>query len=236
LQPGSLLKSRLDADGDGQLDAGAMYQDSISITNTHPKYAVTVLFRYFNDNCEDLLEFTVVVLCNQTLLFDPFNFVIPFTNGENSRSRMIGPSGAILQPIPTALWGSGRFVITAAACGATLDKDNDPDILFPKEFESLDGECNIEKDGTLDASNSLTQVLSGEVRNVGENKGIQLKYGTLLTKNLHVLNASQISFNYLIGHLTTAIPKGFISDAVCGMALMGSPGTWVSSTSRVLRP
>jgi len=204
LQEGSLAQPLLDANLDGQLDDGAIYQNFIAITNTHPTMAVTVHFRYFNDNCEDLLDFLVVVTCNDTLLFDPMNFVVPFSGGENTRSRMIGPAGAILEPISVVQWGSGRFVITAAASATTIDKDDDPEILFPKEWEGFDEECNIEKNGSL--GGTIEQVLSGAVRNVGEEAGFS-------PKNLHVFNASQISFNYLIGHVTTAIPKGFITDA-----------------------
>jgi hypothetical protein len=212
LQAGSLLADRLDTDGNGQLDEGAIYQSFIAITNTHPTMAVTVHFRYFNDNCEDLLDFLVVVTCNDTLMFDPLNFVIPYTNGENTRSRIVGPQmGTVLKPIPVIQWGSGRFLITAAASGATLGgsptdpTQDDAEILFPYEFRSLDEECNIEADGTLAESNVLDDILAGNVQNVGERGG-------LVADNLHVFNAAQISFNFLIGHLTTAVPKGFITD------------------------
>lgn len=219
----SPLKSRLDADGNGQLDTGAIYQSFIAVTNVHPTAAVTVHFRYFNDNCEDVLDFLVVVTCNDTLLFDPFNFVIPFTGGENTRSRLIGPAGAILTPIPVTTWGSGRFVITGAASGASMssaataaDADDDADILFPFEFSGLDNECNIEATGTLDPADSLADTVMGHYNgtpNVGD-------AGGLVWNNLHVFNASQISFNYLIGHLTTAVPKGFIKDAGVGDAFL----------------
>src|SRR4030042_6173087 len=57
LAPGSLLQSRLDAGGNGQLDVGAIYQSFIAISKTHPTAAVTVHFRYFNDNCGEVLDF-----------------------------------------------------------------------------------------------------------------------------------------------------------------------------------
>jgi len=200
LQNGSTIQPVLDADKNGALDAGAIYQNFIAVTNTSPTMSVTVHFRYFNDNCEDILDFLVVVTCNDTLLFDPLNFVIPFTNGENTSSRLIGPAGAILSPIPVVQWGSGRFVITAAASGTTIDMDDDPEILFPFEWAGLDEECNIEATpATIPANPTLTETLSGTVRNVGTVAGFD-------PLNLHVFNASQISFNYLIGHLTTAIP------------------------------
>jgi hypothetical protein len=120
-----------------------------------------------------------------------------------------------LSPIPTFQWGSGRFVITAAASTTTRDQNDTPDILFPWEWRGLDeteddGEthCNIEQDGTLlnvEGFNAvaptvtLADKVSGAARNVGS-------VGGFSANNLHVLNASQASFNFLIGHLTTAIP------------------------------
>ncbi len=199
LDEGSLIQPFLDANGDGELDPGAIYQNYIAVTNTHPTQAVTIHFRYFNDNCEDVLDFLVVVTCNDTLLFDPFDFIIPFTNGENSKWRVIGPAieGKILQPILVHQWGSGRFVITASASATTIDLDSEPEILFPKEFAGLDDECNIQATGTT-LGGTLADVLAGSVRNVGLNGGIR-------PDNLHVFNASQMSFNYLIGHITTAV-------------------------------
>lgn len=210
LAEGSLLQPFLDADEDGNLDDGAIFQNFIAITNTNPTKAVTVHFRYFNDNCEDILDFLVVVTCNDTLLFDPFNFVIPFTGGENSRARLIGPAGSILTPISVVQWGSGRFVITAAASGTTIDLDDQPEILFPFEWRGLadtdDQHCNMNfsEDHTF-VHQEIPEVEDGDVPNVGVEGGFS-------ADNLHVFNASQISFNYLIGHLTTAIPKGFIKD------------------------
>ena len=144
LAAGSLLQPFLDANLDGAVDDGALYQTFISISNVHPTQAVTVHFRYFNDNCEDVLDFLVVLTCNDTLIFDPLNFVIPFTQGENSRSRLIGPASNVLTPIPVTTWGSGRFVITAAASATTINFDDVPEILFPREWESYDDDCNIE--------------------------------------------------------------------------------------------
>jgi hypothetical protein len=203
-------------DGTTILDESKVFQNFISITNTHPTMAVTVHFRYFNDNCDDLLDFLVVLTCNDTLIFDPFNFEIPGSNGENSRDRIFGPgrSGKVLEPITTQQFGSGRFVITAAASGADADNaaDDDAEILFPYEMRALTGECNIQQAVTSGsnqvqptfATATLVQTLLGsranpKVVNVGTTAGLS-------ATNLHVFNATQISFNYLIGHYTTAQP------------------------------
>lgn len=202
------LQPLLDGNGDGELDPGAIYQNFLAISNTHPTQAVTIHFRYFNDNCEDVLDFLVVLTCNDTLMFDPFNFPIPKT-GENTRTRFFEEiPGRVLRPIPVSQWGSGRFIVTAAASGTTIDEGDNPEILFPYEFRDLDDECNIEADGSLSADDDglteLEDILSGFDRNVGTSGG-------LVTSNLHVFNASQISFNYLIGNGTAAIPGGFLS-------------------------
>ncbi|GEM_PF-3157477 len=226
LHPNSLLFPLI-TDANGDFNPSSLYQNFLSISNVHPTQAVTVHFRYYNDNCDDLLDFLVVLTCNDTLIFDPFDFVIPYTSGENTMFRLIGDpaedatkpdqSAHALRPIQTHLWGSGRFVITAAASSTTRDENDTPDILFPNEWKSLDqtededvGEthCNIEADGTLlnvagpnsvGATVSLDDKVAGAVRNVGS-------VGGFSSNNLHVLNAFQASFNFLIGHLTTAIP------------------------------
>ncbi len=214
LQPGSLLQPFLDPDGDGQLNEGTIWQNFVAIANTHPYLAVTVHFRYYNDNCEDLLDFLVVLTCNDTLIFDPFNFVIPYTGGVNTRTRLIGPATEVLTPISVIQWGSGRFVITAAASATTRNWDDAPDILFPEEWKGLDEKCNIETNGDLIDTVYTVAGLDAKIagfdsdaqglRNVGTVPGFN-------RNNLHAFNASQICFNYLIGHLTTAIPGSFAS-------------------------
>lgn len=190
------LAQWLDQDGDGQLDPGAIIQNYVSITNTSPTMAVTVHFRYFNDNCEDVLDFLVVLTCNDTLLFDPFNYEIPGSDGENTRDRIFGPQrpGKVLTPIGTASYGSGRFILTAAASGATTDDEDDvAEILFPYELkDEVEGRCE--------------NVVTGDSGNVGAQAG-------LVANNLHVFNAAQISFNYLIGYQTYAVPAGGVFQA-----------------------
>ncbi len=52
----------------------------------------------------------------------------------------------------------------------------------------------------------LDDILDGTVRNVGTEQ-------SLVSNNLHVFNAFQISFNYLIGFQTLAVPKGQVFQA-----------------------
>ncbi len=222
------LAAYLDQDGDGQLDPSAIIQNFVAITNTSPTMAVTVHFRYFNDNCDDVLDFLVVLTCNDTLLFDPFNYEIPGTGGENTRDRIFGPAraGKVLEPIPTSIYGSGRFILTAAASGATTDPDADPEILFPFELangigsEDVPQECNILGVGTLTIDATLAQTLTGAVRNVGAAAG-------LVTNNLHVYNAAQISFNFLIGYQTYAVPWGDVFQSG-GTNAWARPAVYVS--------
>lgn len=186
------LAAFIDQNGDNQLDDRAIFQNFVAITNTHPTQAVTIHFRYYNDNCDDVLDFLVVLTCNDTLIFDPFNFVIPGTGGENTRDRIFGPAraGFVLEPIPTSLYGSGRFVITAAASGTSTDADDDAEIRFPRELLSLADatDCDNLVEGFFGTTSGLT------------------------AGNLHVFNASQVVYNYLIGHQTVAVPTGLISD------------------------
>jgi len=220
------LQSWLDVDQDGQLDSSAIIQNFVAISNTHPTMAVTVHFRYFNDNCDDVLDFLVILTCNDTLLFDPFDFVIPGSNGENTRDRIFGPArpGKVLSPIPTSIYGSGRFILTAAASGASWDNDDqDAEILFPYELgRALDGECNISYDDGWNPADwdfsDIDATLSGYDPNVGTSPGLE-------EDNLHVFNATQISFNFLIGHQTYAVPYNQVFQAG-GINAWARPAIW----------
>ena len=54
--------------GGSTLAPGAISQTFLAITNTHPTQAITVHFRYFNDECVDLLDFLVLLTCNDPAL------------------------------------------------------------------------------------------------------------------------------------------------------------------------
>ncbi len=102
---------------------GEIQTNFISITNTHPAKAVTIHFRYFNDACESVLDFLLILSCNDTLLFNPFDFEIPAAslagNPINTKSRIFGPdvSGAFTA-IKADKFASGRFLISATAVAA----------------------------------------------------------------------------------------------------------------------
>jgi hypothetical protein len=176
----------------GAFDPELINRNFLSITNTHPTQAVTVHFRYFNDECLDLLDFLVVLTCNDTLIFDPFNFVIPQTPFM-TQTRIFGPTDqqGILSPIPARMFGSGRFLIFATAAGTTTDYTNDvANLRFPKEFDTALG---VDPAHHCDNLQDLTDF--GTVAGLSPN-------------NLHVFNSSAIVYNHLVGSFTTAIPFG----------------------------
>ena len=179
---------RIDANGDPL--PGAFAVNFLTITNTHPTQAVTVHFRYFNDECEDLLDFLVLLTCNDTLIFDPLNFEVPDQSGVNTRFRLLGPEQGLFTPISAKAWASGRFLICATASGASLDADDNAELRHSYEARgevSSSHHCGslrtLEYFGTKDPFDSNNLIHPG---------------------NLHVFNASAVAFNYLIGSQTYA--------------------------------
>lgn len=170
--------------------AASAYRNLVSVTNTNPSSAVTVHFRYFSDMCTDLLDFLVVLTANDVLMFDPFNFVIPGTT-LNVRTRLFGPattiSGVTISPITPSVFGSGRFLLFATASGVSNDADSDAEIRFP---------FGTSADGAAGTHIGTTNSLSPSTR-----------------ANLNPLNASAMSFNWLIGSQTIAINSQFNTDA-----------------------
>ena len=220
--------------------SGEVQTNFISITNTHPTKAVTIHFRYFNDECEDVLDFLAILTCNDTLLINPFDYEIPSASlggsAINTKSRIFGPDLSTSFPaIKGDKFASGRFLIfattaatvnlgangypnqtisavfandnklTTAAAVASYDSYGSPgNILFPFELGvALNAECNIDSVGTTFRA---AHDGAGVKRNVGS-------VGGLSANNLHVFNSSAANFNYLIGHKSVAVPKGFIAGA-----------------------
>ncbi|MGH9341408.1 MAG: hypothetical protein ACRD1R_17935 [Acidobacteriota bacterium] len=203
----------------GASGVGDVQVNFLAITNTHPTQAVTIHFRYFNDECEDLLDFLVLLTCNDTLILNPFDFEIPGTSliGSpiNTGRRIFGPDLSSAFPaIRGDRFASGRFLIFATAAGTTFGDDDQADILFSRELgNGLGGECNIDAQGGSTnfapgpaGNTSSTASSDSSTRNVGSTAGFS-------QNNLHVFNATAVSFNYLVGHQTTAVPKGFIEGA-----------------------
>lgn len=177
---------------DSTVDRAKINQSFITITNTHPTQAVTVHFRYFNDECIDVLDFLVLLTCNDTLIFDPFNFNIPGTP-FNTVTRIFGPADNLFTPIRAADFASGRFLIFATAAGTSYEPQNsglhndNAELRFPAEFHDL----GMESDH---CPNLLVEEYYGRARGLRAN-------------NLHVFNSSAVAFNYLIGNWTTAEPQ-----------------------------
>ena len=205
---------------DGTVDTTKINQNFISITNTHPTAAVTVHFRYFNDECIDVLDFLVLLTCNDTLIFDPFDFDIPGTS-FNTQTRIFGPAVGLFTPIRAADFASGRFLIFATAAGASSNADDYAEIRFPREFDGF-----IE-DGTDD-----TTGFTDHCNNLQDDSYFGVQAG-LVASNLHVFNSSAIVFNYLIGYLTTAVPFGGVFEAY-GVNAWGLPA--VDLTDDALAP
>lgn len=210
-------KSVSDLDPDNA--SSAPYTNWISVTNTNPTEAVTVHFRYLASyrvwdsvakdwvyNCEDLLDFLVVLTCNDTMLVDPFDYDIPGTT-LNTKQRFFGSASAagILKGIPAQKFDDGRFFLFVTASGditnITADHpeagDDYADWRYPRELAKTKSNGDII--GFADCDN--------QTKYIGAVKGIN-------DKNLHILNASAVSFNFLTGFGTIAIPTAFLQGAV----------------------
>ena len=201
-------------------NAAPVHQNFISMTNTNPSHAVTVHFRYFNSDCVDFFDFLVVLTCNDTMMVDPFDFVVPGTDNVNVKDRFFGypnkadGNGQSFDAIPASTFADGRFLLFVTASGdIKLDYDpwqNDSELyadydemdLIPYEFinyreEKLNVTCAAWRDGDGgDAGEVL--VANGSYYSVyGDIEGFS-------DENLHILNASAVSFNYLVGFQTVA--------------------------------
>ena len=214
-------------------NAAPVHQNFISLTNTNPSHAVTVHFRYFNSDCVDFFDFLVVLTCNDTMMVDPFDFVVPGTDNVNVNDRFFGypnkadGNGQSFDAIPASTFADGRFLlfVTASAdvkygyepsfnVGYYADYDN-LDII-PYEFtnyreEELNVHCAAWEDG---GSETAGESLFGVYDVYGNTEGFS-------DNNLHILNASAVSFNYLIGFQTVAK----VTDLGAQAAYMTQAGT-----------
>ena len=186
------------------------YINWISVTNTSPKYSVTVHFQYYNCYMKPILDFLAVLTCNDIMTVDALGIEIPGSNGINVRERFFGglddlEPGQFLPSLSAAEFGDGRFLLSVTAVGdpkgreagdpatvysphwdgdrETFDPDWDNIDLFPAElvtWETLDQSCKAYSEGEVPASV------------IGNTPGIN-------DDNLHIFNATAISFNYLTG-------------------------------------
>jgi hypothetical protein len=206
-------------------EASPVHQNFISLTNTNPSHAVTVHFRYFNSDCVDFFDFLVVLTCNDTMMVDPFDFVVPGTDNVNVKDRFFGypnkadGNGQSFDAIPASTFADGRFLlfVTASAdlkigyepywmeyvfgSGSILlpDQDYEDLDLIPYEFinyreEELNVHCSAWVDG---GGGDAGEELFGTFDAYGDTAGFS-------DDNLHILNASAVSFNYLVGFQTIA--------------------------------
>jgi len=151
----------------------------LKITNNSRTNAVTLHFYYLNDQGRDYLDFLVVLLCGETLVFDPFDFEIPGTGLRTSHflfgKDLEGLSPKEAERFRAIHFGTGRFLLSVVAVGAPLDADLKADLLHPNEITNIDMGCGI------------------TTRNTGSESGYETK------ANLHSLNALPIAFDYLSG-------------------------------------
>ena len=200
-------------------NAAPVHQNFISMTNTNPSHAVTVHFRYFNSDCVDFFDFLVVLTCNDTMMVDPFDFVVPGTDNVNVKDRFFGypnkadGNGQSFDAIPASTFADGRFLLFVTA-SVDVKYDYDPELYFgngpdyldyydmdliPYEFinyreEELNVHCAAWEEGSEgDAGESLF----GNYEVYGDTAGFS-------DDNLHILNASAVSFNFLVGFQTVA--------------------------------
>ena len=212
------------------------HQNFISLTNTNPSHAVTVHFRYFNSDCVDFFDFLVVLTCNDTMMVDPFNFVVPGTDNVNVNDRFFGypnkadGNGQSFDSIPASTFADGRFLlfVTASADVKTSYNARFRDEFFHASYDNMDlipyefinyreEELNVHCDAWEDGSGGdAGEVLFGvpEYAVYGDTAGFS-------DDNLHILNASAVSFNYLIGFQTVAK----VTDLGAQAAYMTQAGT-----------
>ena len=215
-------------------NAAPVHQNFISLTNTNPSHAVTVHFRYFNSDCVDFFDFLVVLTCNDTMMVDPFNFVVPGTDNINVKDRFFGypnkadGNGQSFDAIPASTFSDGRFLLFVTASG-DVKWDYSPDLdlrgfnpdysdldLIPYEFinyreEELNVHCAAWVDG---GGGDAGEELFGSYWAYGDTPGFS-------DDNLHILNASAVSFNYLVGFQTVAK----VTDLGAQAAYMTQAGT-----------
>ena len=210
--------------------AAPVHSNFISMTNTNPSHAVTVHFRYFNSDCVDFFDFLVVLTCNDTMMVDPFDFVVPGTENVNVKDRFFGypnkadGNGQSFDAIPASTFSDGRFLlfVTASAdvkydyYGSKTYADYGDMDLIPYEFinyreEELNVHCEAWEDG---GGGDAGEELFGNYWAYGDTEGFS-------DDNLHILNASAVSFNYLIGFQTVAK----VTDLGAQAAYMTQAGT-----------
>ena len=224
-EPGSMLLYLVDF-GARNAAASARPINFISVTNVHPTQAVTVHVRYLGTrNCSDVLDFLMVLTCNDVWMFDPFNINIPDPRGV--------PTGTIASSVLTASpnYGDGRFLIFISASGE-FDVGTGPassqvitagGITYTQASSTACPTCNplgvlqppfpdaagrqvanvLFPNAIYTANNSI----GGSAPLAGfdcVNDGLGGRSSGSETRVLNILTAKHISFNFLIGSQTIA--------------------------------
>ncbi len=175
------------------------FGNSVTIVNSNPDDAVTLKFQYGNREGRNALSFLAVLPCGSDFTFDPFDFNIPGAP-VNVGDRLFG-GGQSISGISTREFGDGRFVLALNAVAAAgnetrrgkdtgggppdfddpEDLDSTADLLFPNETPLL-----VLTAKSLDDCSAVDEDTFGVASGINET-------------NLHVLNASAMSFNFLSG-------------------------------------
>ncbi len=151
----------------------------LNLQNLNSRQAATVVLRYYNDQCQVVLEFMMLLACGERIAFDPFDLQIPGT-AFTTRDRFFGPSAGLVNPLRGSQFSSGRFVLSVASVGATLNADDRADLYFPNELgQGSGGSCGVTAD------------------RIGWSSGTT-------PGNLHICNARYMSFDYLSGSQSDA--------------------------------
>lgn len=127
-------------------DQTARQSSRIRLRNPRSGEAVTVHLHLLNDQCREVLDYLVVIPCQQELVFDPFDVEIPGTT-FSTPNLLFGSDGGTVDelssfPISGAAFGSGHFLLIATAVGVSLNGDNSPDLRFPNGISPV-GTCDI---------------------------------------------------------------------------------------------
>ena len=205
----------------------AMLINFISVTNSSSDMAVTVQFDYYNDDLTPILSFLRVLPANATILVNPFDHMVPgpasaglmeranvrdalFGTGELGANKMSGMKPAAVSAMGDGGFNSGRFLISVTAVGTMEDIVDDTE-------DPADGRANIifpgylVSDGMLDGTNNIDGTGAADTYNTDDsNRPEELAEGAddPSSKNVGDLSADNsrpVSFNFLIGHHTTAL-------------------------------
>ncbi|HSR68947.1 MAG TPA: hypothetical protein VLU25_13500 [Acidobacteriota bacterium] len=192
-----------------------LWTNFIAITNTNPTDAVTLHFRYFDESCDDVVDFLVLLTCNDTMLINPFDYTIPGTE-VNVSDFFFGTPPQDPTPLSTARFGEGRFLLFVTASGDAGNDSGDGNDTSPAgdrgdfdDPEDLDEFADWLYPFELTPDDLEDDCVGVDPDKIGVRAGVN-------DDNLNIFNASAISFNYLNGFHTigAARPGGQASFAV----------------------